>query len=356
MKQPSSLTDAVAAGDTSDVAVSPAIELSSGDIDSHQKTKDSSESKVSALDEEAGASERSASDSAEKSLSQRWWVRPLLALPGQRRVRGAEDSTLSDANAVEAVKLLIVALACLGVIRLLICDAFSMECDRRYTFELFLRQDFHMVVFDLLTVFLVGRLGTESALPVDSLSFSILLFAGGLLPSIFNEIDFLQVSLSMYTVMCTWQWETFVFMSGLVLILLAIVILHLHFLLRRMQRAAQVRIVAELLVISAIFIIPRAVRPSFHAHHWYTAWLAALFCRLPRWWSRSPQAFFLGYYLNGIAVYGRDPVLMCEAAYDSAYYLGCAWFRSCVWRVGNYTAAPRFIEPNWRTCTPGHYA
>merc|ERR1740116_301156 len=91
-----------------------------------------------------------------------------------------------------------------------------------------------MVVFDLLTVFLVGRLGTESALPVDSLSFSILLFAGGLLPSIFNEIDFLQVSLSMYTVMCTWQWETFVFMSGLVLILLAIVILHLHFLLPRM--------------------------------------------------------------------------------------------------------------------------
>eukprot|EP00532_Pseudo-nitzschia_australis_P015939 CAMPEP_0168255924 /NCGR_PEP_ID=MMETSP0141_2-20121125/5529_1 /TAXON_ID=44445 /ORGANISM="Pseudo-nitzschia australis, Strain 10249 10 AB" /LENGTH=96 /DNA_ID=CAMNT_0008192487 /DNA_START=194 /DNA_END=481 /DNA_ORIENTATION=+ len=42
-----------------------------------------------------------------------------------------------------------------------------------------------------------------------------------------------------------------------------------------------------------------------------------LYCtvQIPNRWSRLAMAWCWGMYVNGIAVYGRDPVLTCEYAY-----------------------------------------
>jgi hypothetical protein len=41
------------------------------------------------------------------------------------------------------------------------------------------------------------------------------------------------------------------------------------------------------------------------------------------WWSRATMAYFFGMYINGIAVYGRDPLLTCEYARFVSKDQGC---------------------------------
>ena len=56
------------------------------------------------------------------------------------------------------------------------------------------------------------------------------------------------------------------------------------------------------------------------AHLCACSWfLAAALPRYAPWWSRATQAWFIGGYLNGIAVYGRDPVLACADVYFRAW-------------------------------------
>jgi hypothetical protein len=47
----------------------------------------------------------------------------------------------------------------------------------------------------------------------------------------------------------------------------------------------------------------------------FAGWLLGMHCNYDVWWSRAVMAWCWGMYINGIAVYGRDPVLTCEYAY-----------------------------------------
>jgi hypothetical protein len=43
-------------------------------------------------------------------------------------------------------------------------------------------------------------------------------------------------------------------------------------------------------------------------------WLFGMHANLDTWWSQATMAYFFGMYVNGIAVYGRDPLLTCGYA------------------------------------------
>jgi hypothetical protein len=52
-------------------------------------------------------------------------------------------------------------------------------------------------------------------------------------------------------------------------------------------------------------------------------WLFGMHANIDVWWSRATMAYFFGMYVNGIAVYGRDPLLTCEYAFFVSKDQGC---------------------------------
>lgn len=306
----------------------------------------------------------------------RWWARPLLpwlgvcdilskkadadsssSMPSTRSVR----EKLTDEEAAAGLKLIALVFAAIAGSRYLLCYGMGIACDMEYSLSLFLRQDMHMVCLDLVFLFLVGRLGAESPLPADSPCFIFMLFCGAVVPSLLGSLEPLQASVSIYTIACEWDVLNFLAYGIVVILVVGIVVAHLFYFCLRFDRAARARLAAEIVMVAVIFVAPRASEPAFHAHHWFLAWLLALFCRLPTSWSRATQAFLIGYYVNGIALWGRDPVLTCQTAFDLAWHARCPWFESCIdmWNMMNETeseSGPTFRPPNWKTCDAGDYA
>lgn len=194
------------------------------------------------------------------------------------------------------------------------------------------------------------------------MAFITIVLVGSLLPSLVNELYFMKHSVSAFEVMCRWDALTWVAAALIVSFLGAVSVAHAAHFLVNTTREEQLRALAELLVVVGLFVAPRVLEPSFHMHHWYTAWLLALVCRLPVLWSRAAQALLIGAYINGIAVYGRDPVLACQAAFDLAYNEQCQFYIQCVVppppgsAPGTPGAPTTFTPPDWRTCDPGDYA
>mmetsp|Transcript_95246 Transcript_95246/g.168646 ORF Transcript_95246/g.168646 Transcript_95246/m.168646 type:complete len:616 (+) Transcript_95246:71-1918(+) len=269
-----------------------------------------------------------------------------------------DEPSFTDERALQGVKLLAIMFLTMLLTRLLVCDHYQLQCDTRYTLSLFMRQDIHKVVLDIVFLFLVGRIGSASPLPVDSVAFILVVFVSSLVPSLLNELDFMKHSLSMYEVMCSWSAATWLFAAGVSVMAISLGLAHLWYFYQRAQHRR--RAAVELLVVLAIFVLPRAFQPGYHMHHWYVMWLLALPCRAPTLWSRATQAFLIGGYVNGVAVYGRDPVLACQAAFDLAYNEQCKFYLQCTAPPANGAgggAAPaQFTPPDWRTCNAGDYA
>lgn len=288
-----------------------------------------------------------------------WWARSLLPCLGTSSAPVDLESAFADGDtALAAAKLLVLVFLTIGLSRLIVCGVLDLECDHNYDVWAFISFDMHKVALDLMFLFVVGRLGPRAVLPLDSAFFVAALWLGALVPSLLNELHFMRVSISMYTIFCRWKAQTFVTVGLVLLIAAAIVALHVHHLCRRTPRAERVRFVLELLVVLSIFVLPRVRDPAFHAHHWFTFWVLALVCRFQTTWSRATQAFLLGVYANGIAVYGRDPVFACKTAFHIALDLRCPWLLACTWPApSNGTHPhPQYRPPDWRSCHPGDYA
>ena len=83
-------------------------------------------------------------------------------------------------------------------------------------------------------------------------------------------------------------------------------------------------------------------------------------CNVDVWWSRATMAWCWGQYINGIAVYGRDPTLTCAYAFFVSLSDGICSYLSCFvehfseqHNETNHTGVPLIhIEPpDWWTCT-----
>lgn len=266
-----------------------------------------------------------------------------------RRLCHAEDDAGIDDGGLAAVKLIkLWTLSIIGIIIVhLLAGWMEWEIDEDFDLHDFVQYDFATVLLDLLFFFVVGRLYRDSCNGIDTLSWGMFITMGSIYPSIANDFDFLRHSISMYDMMCGWPIMLFVYASGLCIMAAVFTVA----LVRSHHRRNVIRSRAvEFLILACLFILPYAQNDSFHLHHWFGMWWLGMQSNAPEIWARSFQAFCLGSYLNGIAVYGRDPILGCNYAFYRSTNLECE-FMEC-YKGGNETEMEYddFVAPDWRTC------
>jgi len=87
-------------------------------------------------------------------------------------------------------------------------------------------------------------------------------------------------------------------------------------------------------------------------------------CNRDEWWSKLAMAAAWGQYINGIAVYGRDPIFACSHAYFSIRGNGCNvmdpeanpfnhTYYLCIAEASSGTNTSMSIF--WRQCFGPHY-
>ena len=253
--------------------------------------------------------------------------------------------------AVRFLKLLAVCALLLGVTRAVVVGL-ELEHDASYGVDAFLRYDVNECLLDLLFLFVAGGLHAKPA--VDELGFVLIAAANAFMMSILNMLPALQVSFSLYEMHCRWTAGTWLFVFIFAAISVAVLAVHVRHLAT--QPAAAKKAAAQLGVMFILFWAPHLGDGDFHIHHWFYSWFLACQCGFDPWFSRATQAYFLGGYLNGIAVYGRDPILVCEAAVYRAENGRCAFvsqLQHC--QVGNHTAAIHEQVADWWGCTGDYH-
>ncbi len=70
-------------------------------------------------------------------------------------------------------------------------------------------------------------------------------------------------------------------------------------------------------------------------------------------WSRMAMAWCWGMYVNGIAVYGRDPVLTCEYSYFLSLDNRCPYISCYLKGIAdvNNTDVTEMVPVDWRNCS-----
>ncbi|KAL3807715.1 hypothetical protein ACHAXA_005728 [Cyclostephanos tholiformis] len=228
------------------------------------------------------------------------------------------------------------------------------EIDENYTLRDFVRYDFHVVLLDLLFFFVVGRLHDASCRGIDCiLPWGVFIALGAVYPSISNDFEFLRHSVSMYDINCGWPAILFVYAFFLLVLsfTFAVALARSHH--RRMVLRSRI---VEVIALFCLFILPYATLAgdSLHLHHWFVMWWLGMQSNSPEFWARSFQAYAIGSYINGIAVYGRDPILECKHAFYVSTSQHCA-FMQCYeskheTEGDNKTEYKEFITADWRLC------
>jgi hypothetical protein len=155
-----------------------------------------------------------------------------------------------------------------------------------------------------------------------------------------------------------WPWKLWAFVMVLIPLIITLALLHLR---RAFQKGVLIIKIMEILLCIFFFVAPLAPSPYFHLHHWYAGWLLGMHCNFDVWWSRAAMAYCWGMYINGIAVYGRDPVLTCEYAYFLTVDQHCPYINcylegiQTISNVTNHTVVKEMITPNWRNCSADSY-
>jgi len=208
--------------------------------------------------------------------------------------------------------------------------------------------DFTTVLFDMLFFFVVGRM-YDSRVDIDKLFlWGMFIALGCIYPSIANDFAFLRHSLSMYDMMCNWPMILFAYVVTLLVLAVLLVggLLRSHY-----RRMVMISRCIESVMLACIFILPVASNSNFHLHHWFGMWFVGMQANAPEWWSRAFQAYCLGSYINGIAVYGRDPILGCNLAFYRSTNANCPYMSCYEEAGGNGTHHYKsFVYPDWCTC------
>lgn len=186
------------------------------------------------------------------------------------------------------------------------------EHDSLNTLEAILVYQSNLLWLDLAVFFVVGRYPI-----VDTVSWVLIATTSGVFTSWITRFPFLQHSATLFEMHCTWSWMTWVYAMLVALLIVIMVVLHVRYSIRHSQLVTKsVEVAATAL---AIFGPSLLLSPSdFHLHHWLVGWWLGMHCNFPTVYSNLCMAWCWGIYVNGIAVYGRDPMQMC--GYIDYYY------------------------------------
>ena len=260
-------------------------------------------------------------------------------------------NTVNVVDGSPAVKLLKFAVITL----LAICSVHQIirfvdwEHDSNYDLSDFVLYDLNYVLLDIPFFFVVGRLhdrgGFDRLWPCLA-PMSI----GCVYNSWSSEFRFLRYSASAYEVVCLWPWTTYAYALGCALLAAGVVALHVR---RHRRDGVLLSRLLELAILAGLFIGPYASHPNFHLHHWYFSWLVGMQFNSDAWWSLASLAFMWGQYVNGVAAWGRDPLLTCAYSYYMSTDIRCPYM-SCYFEKDKDTGEDHykaFVAPDWRNCS-----
>ena len=211
---------------------------------------------------------------------------------------------------------------------------FQFETDQTYSLRDFFLYDLQYVLLDATVFFFVGRLflrrGFDAIVP-----FILPLLLGILVPSILAKTLF-KYSLSTYDIMCRWSFEVFLITGVLLMFGCFSLLAHIRFCYCNGILACKL---IELGGCILLFLVPLAGHNNFHPHHWYISWLFGMHANQSPWWSQVTLAFMWGYYINGIAAYGRDPLLGCLESYYQSVKGSCNYM-DCQFKLDDFWYGP----------------
>ena len=250
---------------------------------------------------------------------------------------------------IKLLKFIFITYLMIGLIHVIVSQLFE-DRDQLLKLKYILLYESDLIVRDCVIFFLVGRLYKKSSTGIDTIMFlSTVLFSNIYFESQ-NFIYFLQHSVSLYEIHCIWPWELWLFVLLLVPTIGTIV--GLHVIKGYRENTLSIKI-TEMILCLLFFVAPMITSNYFHLHHWYAGWLLGMHCNYNTWWSKMSMAWCWGMYINGIAVYGRDPVLTCEYAYfltvdNQCPYISC--YLDAIQDV-NQTDIKEMVPVDWMNCS-----
>lgn len=258
---------------------------------------------------------------------------------------------------VKLLKFILLTFLSIAVVHLIVGHFFSDRDKTLLLWHIWVYEG-ELIVRDCIVAFVVGRMWRQRG--VDHLAWVGTTILANFYFESQNFVYFLQHSLTLYEMHCVWPWELWIFVLVLVPSIGALVVAHVVFAFRK--RILQMKLM-ELALCIFFFVAPLVPSSYFHLHHWYAGWLLGMHANFDVWWSRFAMAWCWGMYINGIAVYGRDPVLTCEYAYfltvdDHCPYVNCYLEAMKELRehpMNHTTHVKEMLPANWRNCSSVDY-
>lgn len=272
-------------------------------------------------------------------------------IPDENLIMWGDQQLIDSAEAVKLFKFF-------GVTALFIIFVhefvrwFDLEHDTEYSYNDMILYDGPQIVLDIVGFFVLGRL-YKKKIGVDHLAFLLVMLASSIYVSLANKVNWFQHSFTLYEVHCTWPWQLFVFVAVVVPLSCIVIFKHVQYSVR--ARVVGMKLI-EIAICVMLFLLPQVSHDNFHLHHWYVGWLVGMHCNFDTWWSRATMAWCWGLYVNGIAVYGRDPLQTCDYAFYISKDTRCS-FLSCFMHqeVGphneTHTVYNTPVELDWRNCS-----
>lgn len=276
------------------------------------------------------------------------WLHKTLIPDGGLSIRGHVLIEAGGSNfATKLLKFIAYTFFSIGVVHVVVAHLFD-DRDRALTVAAIWRYEADLIARDCLVFFVVGRLWEKNG--IDHLAW----MGTALLANVYfesqNFVWFLQHSVTLFQMHCIWPWELWVFALLLIVVAAALVGAHAA---KAWRDRRLVHKLTEVGMCVLLFVVPVATSDYFHLHHWYAGWLMGMQFNYNVWWSRLAMAWCWGMYVNGIAVYGRDPVLTCEYAYFLSLDNRCPYMSCYIEGVhdANNTSVTEMVPVDWRNCS-----
>jgi hypothetical protein len=224
------------------------------------------------------------------------------------------------------------------------------ERDTDYTLSDMVLYDSSYIILDITSFYVVGRLFQKKG--VDHLSFLLISFLGATYMAAEFKFKFLRYSVSLFEMHCLWPWKLWLFVAILIPLVAYIVIKHVQYAVERQLLVVKL---VELTLTMLFCLVPVVSDPNFHFHHWYAGWLLGMHANFDTWWSRATMAWCWGMYMQGIGVWGRDPILTCAYSYYISTDENCPYMNCYMKPTDDNSTTPSGYQPlerpDWRNCS-----
>ena len=214
------------------------------------------------------------------------------------------------------------------------------------------RYEVNLIFTDILVFFLVGRM--FRTVGVDNVEWMGTVVVSNVYSSYITDFTMFQHSATLYEMHCRWPWQLWAFVGCVAPLIVWIVVYHVRLAART---GVLVQKCVEMICINLFLLVPFLGSGYLHIHHWFAGMLIGMHFNFDTRASRIAMAWCWGSYINGIAVYGRDPVLTCGYALFMAKTQRCPFVLCYLDGIHNETK-PEIQEmkhADWRNCSDDGY-